>query len=303
MSDVLKARAAELSRLSPWRSSAAIAFDWLAIFALAAAGFFSDLLIVKILAVVLIAGRQHGLLLLMHEGAHVRLAKNRALNDWISDLFCAFPFLAGTAKYREFHLPHHQFLFTDKDPETPMHRARGWEYPQSRRRLWGRLLAPLVGGRMREMIGKIRFYNFAPSSRGQVAAKAVFWLAVLVPVAVFGLWSAFALYWLLPMFTVLPVLLTLRNMAEHWGLPRDHELNSTRTVTAGFIEGLLLVPHNGGYHLDHHLHPGVPFYNLRALHRALREDGVYRAKAALTDSYVMGRKPLLGELSGSRSSS
>ena len=49
-----------------------------------------------------------------------------------------------------------------------------------------------------------------------------------------------------------------------------------------------------GYHLEHHLFPGVPFYNLPKLHLMLMEEEVYQAKAHVTEGYMTGLMQELG---------
>ena len=86
----------------------------------------------------------------------------------------------------------------------------------------------------------------------------------------------------------------IRSVAEHFGeLGYDHLLSSTRTIHANPLERFFLAPHNVSYHLEHHLYPGVPFYNLPALHQMLMEEEEYEEKAHITLGYWNG---LMGEL-------
>ena len=87
----------------------------------------------------------------------------------------------------------------------------------------------------------------------------------------------------------------IRSVAEHFGgLSYDNLLSSTRTVRTPFIEKFFIAPHNVGYHLEHHLYPGVPYYNLPKLHQLLMERGNYKEEAHITNGYTQG---LLRELS------
>jgi fatty acid desaturase len=81
----------------------------------------------------------------------------------------------------------------------------------------------------------------------------------------------------------------VRGVAEHFGsMEYDEELGSTRTVNPYFWERWFFGPHNINYHLEHHLFPGVPFYNLPKLHAVLMSDGAYRSKAHVTRGYSTG---------------
>ena len=43
---------------------------------------------------------------------------------------------------------------------------------------------------------------------------------------------------------------------------------------------------NVWYHLDHHLYPSVPFYNLPLLHAKLKELTGFQERAHITKSYL-----------------
>ena len=60
------------------------------------------------LAVILIAGRQLGLAILMHEGAHGLITNNTKTNNKVSQWLCAFPVWSDTYGYRHYHLSHHR---------------------------------------------------------------------------------------------------------------------------------------------------------------------------------------------------
>ena len=59
-------------------------------------------------AVLVIAGRQLGLAILMHEGAHGLITNNTKLNNHLSQWICAFPVWSDTYGYRHYHLAHHR---------------------------------------------------------------------------------------------------------------------------------------------------------------------------------------------------
>ncbi|MGZ3713430.1 MAG: fatty acid desaturase, partial [Bdellovibrionota bacterium] len=79
-----------------------------------------------LLSLPVIAGLQGHLLLLHHEGAHGLLHPKRAANDFITNLFCGYPFFELLRPYREFHFAHHRHA-TDEtmDPEIPFYNQQG----------------------------------------------------------------------------------------------------------------------------------------------------------------------------------
>ena len=109
-------------------------------------------------------------------------------------------------------------------------------------------------------------------------------------------WTGFLIYWLAPMLLVLPLIMRIRSIAEHFALRHDHPLRQTRTVRAGWLERLVLAPHHIGLHIDHHLQASIPFYQLPKLHQLLLECPDYQANAHINDGYFLrsrqARKPL-----------
>ena len=66
------------------------------------------------------------------------------------------------------------------------------------------------------------------------------------------------------------------------------ELGSTRTVLPFLWEKWFFAPHMVNYHLEHHLYPSVPFYNLPELHAAMMANPTYAARAHMTRGYSTG---------------
>ena len=88
----------------------------------------------------------------------------------------------------------------------------------------------------------------------------------------------------------------IRSVAEHFGeLAYEDDLSASRTVKPALLERFFIAPHQVGYHLEHHLYPGVPFYHLPKLHQLLMKQKKYQEKAHITNGYVRG---LLNELGG-----
>jgi fatty acid desaturase len=114
----------------------------------------------------------------------------------------------------------------------------------------------------------------------------VTWMAsVVVILAATGmLQEAFVLY-LLPGLIWGNFVNRIRSMAEHGLVPMTHELNSTRTVIPSLLDRLTIAPLGVSYHLEHHLFPFVPGYNLPRLHAELMRNPEYRRIAHVTHSY------------------
>jgi fatty acid desaturase len=256
------------------------------------------------LCLVVIGVQQHGLFILAHEAAHYRLHSNRSVNDLLGR---AIGMSGGVSMctYRVTHRLHHNSLYGPEDPDTAIHGG----YPRGVAYLWKKLAQDLAGLNA----WKTYAYFFgAPALNGdtnkaarplddtspqlRAAARAdrlgvvAFHIAApLLMAALFGLAGLgfYALFWLLPMLTVLQPILRLRAVCEHGAVfDLASPLTAARTtLTSGSRSGrwqdavlntlgrLLLFPHHVNHHVEHHLYPAVPHYNLPALHRALDERG------------------------------
>ncbi len=284
--------------------------------------------LVLLLAIVLIAARQHALLVLMHEGAHRSISRHRGLNDTLSDLLCGAPLLVSTRSYRRAHLAHHQHLNSAQDPDwcrkvdNKKERDK-WLFP-ARVPLW-RLLLGLYGHSVLYLLksladnqrgktspaqthpGKVTVEpgsesaGTGPSDKVLALGKYVLYAVVGLALTLTSSWLGLLLFWIAPMLLVLPMIMRIRSIAEHFALRHDHPLRQTRTVRAGTLERLLLAPHHIGLHIDHHLLASVPFYQLPKLHQLLLECEDYRDNAHLNDGYFINRQatpepaPQIGE--------
>jgi fatty acid desaturase len=90
--------------------------------------------------------------------------------------------------------------------------------------------------------------------------------------ALLAIWSVFGFYpalraSIIPVFFVFPVAFTLNRLGQHYDIdPTDPAKWGTLMRGQWFWDFAYL---NSNYHLEHHYFPGVPFYNLPRLQRAL----------------------------------
>ncbi len=100
---------------------------------------------------------------------------------------------------------------------------------------------------------------------------------VTLPVVAFttGWGWYYVVLWIVPLATVLQVIFRLRAICEHGALT-DHSspLTAARTNLPNWWQRYLLFPHHVNYHIEHHLYPAVPHYNLPRLHVALGAHGI-----------------------------
>jgi fatty acid desaturase len=237
---------------------------------------------------------------LAHDAAHYRLFSNRALNDLVGRLLAIAAGLS-MCTYRVVHRLHHNHLYGRQDPDIALHGG----YPRGKGYLLRKLATDLTGltawktysyffgapaANTETNIAQRPLDDTAPALRRAALRDRNTVVAVqialpLIIVTVFG-WSGLLKYvalWVLPALTVLQAILRLRAIFEH-GAPAgyDSPLRAARTNLAGPLMRLALFPHHVNYHVEHHLFPAVPHYNLARLHAELTQRGVLQGAEVRT---------------------
>ncbi|ETW12255.1 fatty acid desaturase [Roseivivax marinus] len=239
------------------------------------------------LAVIVIGSRQLGLAILMHEAAHNALFKSRRLNEWAGEWLCGRPIIADLPEYRRYHLTHHRYTQTERDPDLRLSKP----FPTTRASLRRKLIRDITGQTgLKQRAQQIMFaFKMAhevegtPSSQdlAQAFSGPVIGRAILANIVLFGVfWAitshawAWLAFWALPLLTWFQVVLRVRNIAEHGAVETSPDpLRNTRTTHANWIERLLVAPYWVNYHLEHHLVMHVPAHNLPKLHRMMLDKG------------------------------
>lgn len=254
-------------------------------------------------AILIIGARQHALTVLMHDAAHYRFLKNKKLNDLITDITCMWPIFSTIEKYRQNHLRHHRHLNTEDDPDWAAKLTkREFKFPKTRQQFMIGLLSyfTLYQG----LMDAIWFLKRFDPPKANKKAKGIqeklprlsFYLIIAATLTLTGTWGYFFIYWFFPYLSTFFMFQYIRSVAEHFGdLDYDHLLNATRSVKVNPIERFFFAPHHVGYHIEHHLYPGVPFYNLPQLHDMLMAMPEYKDKAHITHGFLRG---LFHDLSG-----
>jgi fatty acid desaturase len=308
-----------ITTLSRWRGISLVLHGWmvvgLATFGGAAAWAYDWCagLLVTPFVLAILGGRQLGLSILMHDGAHGLLHPDRKTNNWLGQ----WPTGAATGSdlyaYRAYHLTHHKFTQQAEDPDL----ALSAPFPTSRDSLRRKFIRDLTG----QTFYKQRRAQFAVALRGAQfmlrregsngkadtnAGRALNmqnWTGLNAPVAnvdgakttartvgrfllvqaillaislaVWG-WTPFLL-WLTALATTFQLFLRIRNIAEHACTPTGSgdPFTHARTTQAGVIARMTVAPYWVNYHSEHHLFMGVPCYNLAATHRLLGTGGFY----------------------------
>lgn len=281
----------QLSARSTWRGLAMIVHCWgVIVAAMALVGWMPNPLTI-LLAIAVIGSRQLGLGILMHEGAHGGLARSAGLNLWLSQWLCAYPMFAETEAYRRYHLTHHKFTQTAKDPDLALSRP----FPTTRASMRRKLIRDLSGQtgfkqRRAQIVAALgqpgeglrrRAAHFLHKLGRPILCNAV--IAGLL--AVLGHWWLYPLLWLVPLLTWYQLVSRIRNIAEHAMVEDADPWRVARTTAAGPIARAFLAPYWVNYHAEHHILLYVPCYRLPLMQRMLRANGLIE-RLQLEPSYA-----------------
>jgi fatty acid desaturase len=201
---------------------------------------------------------------LAHEASHNLFTRNQNIDRWLGFL-CGLPVLFSAAGYRIMHPLHHKFLHTKDDPDDIEN--------VSSDPAWLRIVyifvfvagvylylitVPLNAirkGTPKERLGVIVEWGV------MLALASAAWIVLPVRVVLKG--------WLYPLLFA-GQFANLRGIAEHGMTTGGNEFTDTRTVATNPIFSFMMC--NINYHLEHHLYPGIPWYNLPRLHQLLKDD-------------------------------
>lgn len=285
----------KLSKLHVWKSSFWIFFQWASIIVTIILMTHLNLvwyakLPLYLLAIAFIGARQHGLAILMHDGAHHRLHRNHIWNEVISDLFLAWPLLITTRTYRENHLAHHNYINTQNDPDfvrkmNNPKEAWEWQFPMSIKNLSLLLLKDVSGWNSSELFSILVGFSKNKNSKRYAFYRIAYYVLAAGLISVFHLWTVVLLYWIIPILTWLKLALRVRSIAEHFAITTKFTDSTTRTTYPSVFDRLFIAACNVWHHADHHLYPSVPFYNIPELHRELLKLESVRKNMHITQSY------------------
>jgi fatty acid desaturase len=204
---------------------------------------------------------------LLHEVVHHAVFARRrpAAERWLGLLY-AVPSGISASQFTRWHLDHHAELGSvEHDPKrhhlSPKLNARWLKLLYATPALF-----PIYFRAARREAA-----TYPPDLQRRIAGERR--LAVAAHLAALGsIWwlagaGAAARAYLVPVFAVFPVAFALNRLGQHYDIdPGDPAKWGTLMRGHWFWDAAFL---NSNYHLEHHYFPGVPFYRLPALQRAL----------------------------------
>lgn len=240
--------------------------------------FRTDSLLIHIPLYFLMTCSMVGLSVLMHESNHNLLFKNKHLNRW-TGFICGLPSLVAVSAYRTLHLAHHAHTSTPEDPDSMDQAA-----PKSVPIVLFYYLFLIIGA----YLYLIHLVKMSLTIANTTEKRN----NILVEYSLIAM-SFFLFFWFIPFSIILHIwliplliaaqLTNVRGLAEHGLTTTNNVFTETRTVTSNRFVSFMM--NNLNYHLDHHLFPGIPWYNLPTLH-AILSDEYKAAGSSVYPSYT-----------------
>jgi fatty acid desaturase len=234
------------------------------------------------ISIIIIGSRMRALATLLHDAAHLRLCKNRKLNNFVGTYLTGLPILQGFKSYVDSHVKnHHLFLGNkNKDPDYQYYISKGLYNQTSKNKFIKKfILYPFLGlntfSFIKYLIKNRLFSQKHISESVMIFSFIIFNAAIFI---YFSLFKYFILFWFIPLLFIFPIIGWFIEISEHYPLlgSASIDLYKSRNRESHFIEKLFFGVHNESYHLAHHLKPGIPYWNIISAHNIMLNDNNYK---------------------------
>ncbi|MGE0043855.1 MAG: fatty acid desaturase [Vicinamibacterales bacterium] len=204
---------------------------------------------------------------LLHEVVHHAVfARRHPRAERLLGLLYAVPSGISASQFTRWHLDHHAELGSfEHDPKrhhlSPKVNARWYKLLYCTPALF-----PIYFRAARRESA-----TYPPALQRRIAGER--WLSIGTHLAVLGTiaWlfggAAAMRAYVVPVFFVFPIAFTLNRLGQHYDIDPDDPAKWSTLVPGSWFWDFWFL--NSNYHLEHHYFPGVPFYRLPALQRAL----------------------------------
>lgn len=223
---------------------------------------------IRLLGYLVIGTSIHAMTVLVHEASHVSMFRDRVWDRWVGFLM-GLPVLVSAMAYKVLHQYHHRHTREGGDPDEFNNVTDNKFLLSLLFYVW-----PIIGTPV-YLIHVIvtAIQRGTPKEKHDVFVEYVLiiliWSGIISAIAYTGRWDILIHAWALPMIVAM-AFGNIRGWSEHTMTSPGHPLTQTRTVTSNKLTSFLMC--NLNYHLEHHLLPGIPWYNLPKVHQLLQDE-------------------------------
>ncbi|SRR5579883_492017 len=234
------------------------------------------------LAVLIIGARQRALATLLHEASHNTLARNKYLNFVLGTFFSGYFILQTFTGYRKSHVYyHHRYLgHPILDPDFYFHISEGlYNHENSIGFYKKNIIMPLFLVKVPKYLHALIQQRLLvkESQHAETIFMCLYLLMITILFWLLNCQNIIVLFWIIPYLTTFQIIGWFIELSEHYPLVGNNDIDiyMTRNRQSHWLEGFFLSIHNENYHLDHHLNPSTPFWNLPQAHKIRLRDSNY----------------------------
>jgi fatty acid desaturase len=205
--------------------------------------------------------------ILLHEAVHHTIfERRRPTFERALGLLYAVPSGISASQFTRWHLDHHAELGSEEDDPKRHHLS-----PKINARWYKLLYCTPALFPIYFRAARRESSTYDPALQRAIASERrlsilFHLLAIALVRYAFGFEAALRTN-IIPVFFVFPIAFTLNRLGQHYDIdPADPAKWGTLMKGSWFWDFVYL---NSNYHLEHHYFPGVPFYNLPRVQRAL----------------------------------
>ncbi len=241
-------------------------------------------------AIIVIGCRMRALATIVHEVAHYTFCSTR----WLAEIYgmvAAWLVFQNLRRYRRSHVhSHHPMLGNEKnDPDILNYHRQGLFDTPADCFVRNHFVPLLLGLKIPQNLRNLLVDRLLPQKGASTAelmehgGLVVFWVAIALAVWWMGWTVILVKFWLVPYIATFQMVNWLIELSEHFPLTRlsNLDVEMTRNRHGGIIENFFVGIHGEGWHLIHHLYPGIPFWRLAKAHGILMRDETYRRVSSL----------------------
>jgi fatty acid desaturase len=200
-------------------------------------------------------------ILFLHEGMHKTLFASPFWNRWVSAVL-GWIFCISFTAYKVMHTRHHNYLGDPRDPDDYQN------YLKNKPLLWsmhyGRLI---LGPYLYILVIPLLALRYGSTlERRHVIEEYVALISVYIGAALFIPGDILLYMWFIPL-VITAHMTAIRGLTQHGITNAQDPFIASRSIQANPLVAFFLL--NENFHLEHHLFPEIPSYNLAQVHKLI----------------------------------